>query len=132
VANGPGFIALDVAGALQGFIGAASSAAIGADNVSAILPTGAKQKVPQGGDCMGLAPKLGGPGEFDQFNDVAPTLAISDGSIALNGAKTDIAGYFGSPSGQITCLGLQSIADNESALRAGALRSSPRPPPSKW
>jgi hypothetical protein len=50
----PWFIALDVAGALQGFIGAASSAAIAVDSVSAILPTGAKQKVLQGGDCMGL------------------------------------------------------------------------------
>jgi len=53
-ASDPGFIALDVAGALQSFIGAANSSAIGADNVSAILPTGAKQKVLQDGDSMRL------------------------------------------------------------------------------
>ena len=51
VANVPGFIALDVAGALQSIIGAANDSAIGADNVSAIFPTGAKPKVLQGGDC---------------------------------------------------------------------------------
>jgi hypothetical protein len=53
-ANVLGFIALDVADALQSFIGVANGSTIGADNVSATFSTPAKPKVPQGGDCMRL------------------------------------------------------------------------------
>jgi len=68
-ASDPGFIALDVAGGLQSFIGAANGSAIGADNVSAILPTGAKQKVPQDDDSMRLGNCGSGSAHTPSMND---------------------------------------------------------------